>query len=110
MPRRQYEAVTVGPFGITRVVLEKARPQDVSHGRGPHWQPRMARIGLLDGVNSQHPNGVYGFAIKIIHVSLPSESVASAASPASMASTVDSESVVFSDYIKTIVAMLPDYA
>jgi hypothetical protein len=58
MSGRENEAVAVGPKGITRVELERAIPECISHGRRAQGQPGMARVGLLHHVHSQETERV----------------------------------------------------
>ena len=53
MAGRQDETVAVWPVWITRVVPERSVPERIRHGRRPHRQPRMARVGLLHHVHRQ---------------------------------------------------------
>ncbi len=55
----QDKAVAVEPRRVRRVVLEKARPQHVRHGRGAQRQARMAAVGLLHGVDRKEAQGIY---------------------------------------------------
>ena len=52
------EAVAVGPVGMGGVVLEVPGPEHVRHGRHAHRHARMARVGLLHGVDGQEADGV----------------------------------------------------
>ena len=56
---REYEAVTVRPAGLSRMVLQEAVPQDVSHGGGSHGKSRVSRVRLLDGVHRKASYGVH---------------------------------------------------
>ena len=58
MAGRQHEAVAVEPLGVLGVVLEELVPEGVTHGCAAHRQAGVAAVGLVDGVNSQHPNAV----------------------------------------------------
>ena len=55
---RQHEAVAVEPLGVLGVVLEELVPEGVTHGCAAHRQAGVAAVGLVDGVDSQHPNAV----------------------------------------------------
>ena len=58
VPRRQHEAVAVGPDRVGRVEAQKLLPQGVDHRRHRHRRPGMAGIGLLHRVDAQGPDGV----------------------------------------------------
>ena len=58
MSGRENEAVAVGPKGITRIELERAIPECISHGRRAQGQPGMARVGLLHHVHGQETERV----------------------------------------------------
>ncbi|MNS45853.1 hypothetical protein D3C72_783310 [compost metagenome] len=54
----QHEAVTVGPLGVVRVVLEVATPQhfgDICHS---HGGARVTGVGFLNGIHTQCANGI----------------------------------------------------
>ena len=56
--RGQHKAVPIGPGGLGRIVLQKARPEHIRHRRGPHGHPRMAGVGFLDAINGKKADGV----------------------------------------------------
>ena len=66
VPAGEHEAVAVRPFGVFRVVPHEARPQHVGDGRGFHGKARMAAVGLLDGVDGQHADGVDASLLEIV--------------------------------------------
>ena len=66
VPAGEHEAVAVGPVGIFRVVPHEARPQHVGDGRGFHGQAGVAAVGLLDGVDGQHADGVDASLLEIV--------------------------------------------
>ena len=53
VPRREHEAVAVGPRRVARVVPQMAAPQDVGHRRGAHGQAGMTGVRVLDRVDGQ---------------------------------------------------------
>ena len=55
---RQHEAVAVEPLGVLGVVIEELVPERITHGCAAHWQAGVAAVGLVDGVDSQHPDAV----------------------------------------------------
>lgn len=58
MPGRQDEAIPVRPGGIRWTVAEKAGPESVRHRGGPHGEPRVSRLRLLDSIHGEGPDGV----------------------------------------------------
>lgn len=54
----EHEAVAVEPLGVLGVVLEELVPERITHGCAAHRQAGVAAVGLVDGVDSQHPNAV----------------------------------------------------
>ena len=52
------EAISIGPFGIVRVVPEVSGPEDVSHRRSAHGESGMTGVGFLDHVDRESANGV----------------------------------------------------
>ncbi len=58
VPRRQHEAVAIGPVRIGRVVAHHAREERVGERREGHRRSRVARVRLLDGVHGQRPDRV----------------------------------------------------
>ena len=67
VPAGEHEAVPVRPVGILRVVPHEARPQHVGDGRGFHGKARVAAVGLLNGVDGQHADGVDASLLEIVH-------------------------------------------
>ena len=65
VPLGQHEAVAVGPDGITGVEAEDPLPELVGHRRDAHRGPRMAGLGLLDGVHAQAADGVDGQLVQL---------------------------------------------
>ena len=55
----KHEAVSIGPGWIVGIKTQKALPQRVNHRRQGHWRPRMAGVGLLNGIHREGANGVY---------------------------------------------------
>ena len=47
------KAVAVGPVRLLRMILQKARPQEVCHGSRSHGQTRMPRVRLLHSIHGQ---------------------------------------------------------
>ena len=58
MTSGEHEAVAVEPLGVLGVVLEELVPERITHGCAAHRQAGVAAVGLVDGVDSQHPNAV----------------------------------------------------
>ena len=58
VPLRQHEAVPVRPDRITRVEAEEALPQRVGDRGHTHRGSRVTRVGLLNRVHAQGPDGV----------------------------------------------------
>lgn len=52
------EPITIEPVRVLGVVLHKLVVQDVAHWSAPHGEPRVAGVGLLDGVNGEEPDRV----------------------------------------------------
>ena len=52
------EPITVEPFWIFGIVLEKFVPKGISHGGKSHWQAWMAAIGLVYRIHGEHSNAV----------------------------------------------------
>ena len=50
---------------MRRVVAQEPGPQHVGHGRGPHRQPRVARICLLDHIDGQEAEGIDALLIEV---------------------------------------------
>ena len=65
MTARKDEAVAVRPLRILRVVVHVVRPEFIRHRRRAERQPRVAGIGLLDGIRRQHADGVDAFRINV---------------------------------------------
>ena len=55
---RQHKAVAVEPLGVLGVVLQKLVPQRITHGCAAHRQAGVAALGLVDGIDRQHPDAV----------------------------------------------------
>jgi hypothetical protein len=55
----KHEAVSIGPGWIVGVKTQKALPQCVNDRSQGHWRPRMAGVGLLNGIHREGANGVY---------------------------------------------------
>ena len=64
---RQHEAIAVGPDGVVRVEAEMPLPEGVGHRGHGHGGPRVAGVGLLDGVHGQRPDGVDAELIDVGH-------------------------------------------
>lgn len=58
MSSRQNETVTVEPSGVLRIVPHDFIVENVAHWSTPHGETRVARVGLLNCINGQKPNGV----------------------------------------------------
>ena len=58
MTIRQHETVAVGPGGIGRVVAEVVIPQYFGDIRHAHGCPRVATIGLLDGIHTERADSI----------------------------------------------------
>ncbi len=58
MAGREYETVAVGPAGLGRIELEKAREQHGRHIGHAHGHAGMAGLGLLHRVHGQRADGV----------------------------------------------------
>lgn len=54
----KHEAIAVEPIGVLGVILHGLVVQDVANGSAPHGEPRMARFGLLDGVDGEEADRV----------------------------------------------------
>ena len=54
----EHEPITVEPRGVLGVVLHDLIEQDMSHGSAPHGEPRVAGVGLLDGIDGEKPDRV----------------------------------------------------
>ena len=61
---RQYEPVSIGPFGIGGIVLEEPVPKHIGHGGSAHRRSRMPRPGLLNRVHGQQSKGVDAKLVK----------------------------------------------
>jgi hypothetical protein len=64
VPRREYEAIAVEPFGIGRVVFEEPCPQHIGHRRGPHRHSRVPAISLLHSVHGEEAQSVDALIIQ----------------------------------------------
>ncbi len=71
VPSREHEAVAIRPLGVARIVLEVPLPQHIGHGRSPHGQARVARIGLLHGIDRKDANGIDGEVAELVHALAP---------------------------------------
>ena len=58
VPVGQHKAVAVGPLRLLGVMAQVLLPQHGGNFCHPHRRARVPRIGLLDGVHGQGPNGV----------------------------------------------------
>ncbi len=65
---RQHKAVAVGPFGIGGVELEVTREQRRCGVGHAHRHSGVARIGFLDGIHGERPNGIGKAALGRLHV------------------------------------------
>ena len=65
----KHEAVAVRPLGVARIVPQMLLPKHIGHGRGPHGQARVARVGLLHGIDRKDTNGIDGEIAELVHVS-----------------------------------------
>ena len=65
VPGGQDEPVAIRPVRVRRGVAEEAGPQDVGHRRRAHRCTRVARVGLLDAVDRERPDGVDGQLIEV---------------------------------------------
>lgn len=54
----KHEAIAVEPIGVLGVILHGLVKQDVAHGSTPHGESRVARFGLLDGIDGQEADRV----------------------------------------------------
>ena len=61
MSSRENETVTVEPSGILGIVPHDLIVENVTHWSTPHGETRVTRVGLLNSINGQKPNGVDGF-------------------------------------------------
>ena len=59
----QNEAVAVRPIGAGRIELQEAPEQNGRRVRHAHRHARMPRLGLLDGVGGQEPDGIGEVAV-----------------------------------------------
>ncbi len=66
MPRREDEAVTVGPTRLRGIVPHVASPKHVRHGRRPHGQSRVAGVGFLHTVDRKEANGVDAKLVELV--------------------------------------------
>ena len=62
----EHEAIAVGPGGVSGVVLEEARPEDVRHRRRAHREPGMAGLRLLDGVGGEEADRVDAERVEVL--------------------------------------------
>src|SRR6185503_3819262 len=53
VPIGQYEAVAIGPDGISGIIAKDALPQRIRNRRQRHWRPRMAGVGLLNSIHGK---------------------------------------------------------
>ena len=60
MAIRQHEAIAIGPDRILGIEVHDAIPEGVDQGRERHRRSRMSRVGRLDCIHRQRPNGVDG--------------------------------------------------
>jgi hypothetical protein len=67
------KAVAVEPVRVLGVVAHDLIVEDVSHGRAPHGEPRVAGVGLLDGVDGQEPDRVDRLLEQLASGGLPLE-------------------------------------
>ncbi|EDN65789.1 hypothetical protein BGP_3110 [Beggiatoa sp. PS] len=56
--------ITVGPFGIGRVVVHVVIPQHLRNISHSHWRTRMTRIGFLYRVHAQGTNSISKFSTR----------------------------------------------
>jgi len=52
------EAVSIGPVGISGIVVQKIVPERINHRGKTHGRAGVARIGLLDGIDGKSTNSV----------------------------------------------------
>ena len=64
----QYESIPIGPMGVGWVVPQVPIPERDGHFSHAHWSPWVARIGLLDGVHGERPDGV-GERVSVLRAS-----------------------------------------
>src|SRR5262245_15309357 len=58
MPHREHEAVTVSPDRVVRIEAQLPLPERIDDGRQGHWRPRVAGVGLLNGVHRERADRV----------------------------------------------------
>jgi len=63
---REHEAVAVGPDRVGRVVAQVVLPELVGDRRQRHRRPRVPRIRLLDRVDRERANRVYGELVDVL--------------------------------------------
>jgi hypothetical protein len=67
------KAVAVEPVRVLGVVPHDLVVEDVAHGRASHGEPRVAGVGLLDGVDGQEPDRVDRLLEQLAYGGLPLE-------------------------------------
>jgi hypothetical protein len=64
----QNEAISIGPMGVGWGMPQVPIPERDGHFSHAHWSPWVARIGLLDGVHGERPDGV-GERVSVLRAS-----------------------------------------
>ena len=62
----KHEAVAIQPGGIGGIIAQKFLPQAIGDRRQSHRRARMARVGLLHGVDGQSSNRVNAQRVQLL--------------------------------------------